>query len=416
MPRGVCTAVAVVSAMTMLIAAASAGAAQRYASPSGSGIACTQASPCAIHVAANDAQAGDEVIVAPGDYSPPGTVVTAFPNIYMHGIQGQPMPRIHFTAGFLWIGNPGDRASWLAVDGTNIPPVESNKGAQVDQIVAHATGAGTAACLDFATIIDSVCSASGTNAPALEAQTNLNDTITARNLTLQSTGSGGIGARFATSAGPVTVNITNVIAHGPGTDIVFEETGGTLSANIDHSNYATLNPGSATVSETARQTAAPLFVNAAAGDYSEAAGSPTIDAGVTSAANGPFDVIGRPRTIGGGTDIGAYEFDPFTGVTITTRKSRVKQRTAKVALGCPAGTPTSCSGTLTLTFANGKKTAGSTVFSILTGATETLKVKISKKALKRLSRKGKLSTRAAAAATDGAGVSANTAGKLKLKA
>src|SRR5262245_55577331 len=74
-------------------------AAQRYASPAGSGSACTQPSPCAIQIAVNNAGAGDEVIVAPGDYSPPGGVVLPLANVYVHGVQGQPMPRIHFTAG-----------------------------------------------------------------------------------------------------------------------------------------------------------------------------------------------------------------------------------------------------------------------------------------------------------------------------
>jgi hypothetical protein len=95
----------------------------------------------------------------------------------------------------------------------------------------------------------------------------------------------------------------------------------------------------------------------------------------------------------------------------------VKKRKAKVAVGCPAGTPSPCAGTLTLSFAQGKKTltAGSSAFSIGAGATERLKVKISKKAMKRLDKKGKLSTQATAAATDGAGTAATTTGKVKLK-
>src|SRR5262249_32144839 len=203
----------------MLGGSAQALAAQRYASPSGSGSTCSQQSPCAIQVAANNAGMGDEVIVAPGDYFPPTSVFTPVANVSIHGAQGQRMPRIHFTTGFLLISNPGDRASRLEVFGTNVSPVESNGGGEIDQIVAHSTGSGRGACLDFATLIDSVCMASGADAPALEAQTNISITISARNLTLEASGSGGIGARFATASGNVTANLTNVIAHGPGSDI-----------------------------------------------------------------------------------------------------------------------------------------------------------------------------------------------------
>jgi hypothetical protein len=55
------------------------------------------------------------------------------------------------------------------------------------------------------------------------------------------------------------------------------------------------------------QTAAPTFVNAAGGDFHEAAGSPTIDAGITAPAIGTTDLDGNPRTIGRSTDVGAYE-------------------------------------------------------------------------------------------------------------
>ena len=74
-------------------------------------------------------------------------------------------------------------------------------------------------------------------------------------------------------------------------------------------------PGSAT-----NQTAPPFFVDAEAGDFREAADSPTIDAGVNEAANGTTDLAGNPRTLPGQltcdqvplaiTDIGAYEFVP----------------------------------------------------------------------------------------------------------
>jgi hypothetical protein len=48
-------------------------------------------------------------------------------------------------------------------------------------------------------------------------------------------------------------------------------------------------------------------VNAAGGNFREAAGSPTINAGADSPLNGLLDLVGLPRKIGAHTDIGPYE-------------------------------------------------------------------------------------------------------------
>ena len=52
-----------------------------------------------------------------------------------------------------------------------------------------------------------------------------------------------------------------------------------------------------------------MFVDPANGDYREAAGSPTIDAGVTD-RSAPLDLDGNARTLGAAPDIGAFEFVP----------------------------------------------------------------------------------------------------------
>src|SRR5262249_10068475 len=59
----------------------------------------------------------------------------------------------------------------------------------------------------------------------------------------------------------------------------------------------------------------PGFVNATAGDFHEALGSPTVDAGTQDSDLGPNDLDGNPRTLDGKhtcrsaatPDIGAYE-------------------------------------------------------------------------------------------------------------
>src|SRR3954447_3279864 len=410
--------VAAIAAITCFALAGSsqALAAQRYASPSGSGSACTQVSPCPIDVAAINASTGDEVIVAPGDYSPPGNVTLAVNNVYLHGADGQPAPRIHFTGGFLWIAEPGDRASRVIVDGTSGGPVEVGKQAEADQILAHASGSSAAACFVYGTLVDSVCWSSDSNGRGVEAESTLMNEITLRNDTLVAPGATGRGLSITTdSGGVITLNVANVIARGGANDIFLNQVGASdLIATIDHSNYATISNTGAELSETSRQTAAPSFVDAAAGDFREAPGSPTIGAGVNSPANGSFDLQGFPRVINGTTDIGAYEFDPFAGVTIDTRKTKVKKGRARVRVTCPASAPPPCAGTLKLTFALGYSTAGFTTFSLQPGVSQTMKLKITKKARKRISRKGKLGTQAAVIATDGAATSVTTTRTIKL--
>src|SRR3954453_2697363 len=408
--------VASACAATFLGATSVAASAARYASPSGSGSTCSQTSPCAIGVAVNNASTGDEVIVNPGDYSV-GTVLNPPLNAYVHGIQGQAPPRIHFAPGsYLWLSAQGTRASYLSVDGsTTVPMQVIATSASADQVVAASTGASTAACYVFGTLTDSVCWASGMSSDALKDTTGTSPTITLRNDTLEATAANGGGLDIdATTGGNITLNAVNVITRGI---VLITSSGASITGTVDHSNYATIGgigAGTTSVQETNRQIAAPSFVNGPGGDFREVPGSPTIDAGVTSAANGPFDAQGFPRTINGTTDVGAYEFDPFAGVVIGTTKSKVKKRKAKVSIGCPAATPGQCAGSLTLAY--GYKTAGSSSFSIAAGAAQTLKVKISKRAFKKLSGKGKLATQATATSTDGAGTSATATGKIKLKA
>jgi hypothetical protein len=402
----------------MLIAASSAAAAQRYAAPSGSGTACSSGSPCSIQTAFSGAGTGDEIIVTPGDYGTISTTLFAPPNGYVHGVHEQPAPQLHMAAGrYLDTGNPGARISYLRVDGDN-QPLQVDENTEADQIYARGTGGN--ACIVYGTLIDSVCwTTSGDSAIAGAATANFTPVL--RNVTAEASGTGGTGIEYHTSgSGQITVTAVNVIAHGESIDVqVQADTPANTTINIDHSNFVTGLPlgNNGHINTTVPQGAPPLFVNAAAGDFSEAAGSPTINAGVTNPANGAFDVLGIARVIQGVTDIGAYEYDPFAGVVIGNQKAKVKKRNAKVSIGCPAGTPTPCAGTLTLNYSQGKKTrtAGTAQFSVAAGTAPKVKVKLSKRALKSLGKRHKLKLTASATATDGAGKTASSTGKVKLK-
>jgi hypothetical protein len=135
-----------------------------------------------------------------------------------------------------------------------------------------------------------------------------------RNVTAVATGAETFGVTasfsYAGEPGPYTLNARNVIASGDGADL--RTAGGEKGVGhfqISNSNFETtkFEPGS-TISGSGNQAAPPLFVDAAAGDYHEAPGSPTIDAGADDGLLGALDLGGGPRILGAAPDIGAYEF------------------------------------------------------------------------------------------------------------
>src|SRR3954454_11880916 len=144
--------VASACAATFLGATSVAASAARYASPSGAGSVCSQTSPCAIGGAVKNASTGDEVIVNPGDYSV-GTVLNPPLNAYVHGIQGQAPPRIHFAPGsYLWLGAQDARPRYLSGDGsTTVPMQVIAKSASADHVAAASTAESTPACYVFRT-------------------------------------------------------------------------------------------------------------------------------------------------------------------------------------------------------------------------------------------------------------------------
>jgi hypothetical protein len=135
-----------------------------------------------------------------------------------------------------------------------------------------------------------------------------------RNVTAISNGLGGdgISVRAIYPGGVATAELVNVIARGAGTDLRLstDQSGAQATITATHSNYGNVfktGTGAAFVDGGSNQTASPVFVDWAAGDYRQAPGSPTIGAGVDEPIGGSLDVDGDPRRIGT-TDIGADEF------------------------------------------------------------------------------------------------------------
>ena len=88
----------------LLIAVPSARASARFASPTGTGSACTQAAPCDIVTAVNNASSKDDVTIEPGTYGSPTPLTTTLDDggntLTIHGEAGQPRPVIITHAGF----------------------------------------------------------------------------------------------------------------------------------------------------------------------------------------------------------------------------------------------------------------------------------------------------------------------------
>ncbi len=323
-----CVSVAVVFAF--LATAAPAVAGQRYAAPTPSGKAdcSTSSDACDIATAISGVKADDEVIVEPGDYGSETTPITSplvasdvVPNVFIHGVDGAPRPRIHFGSGaYLFVRGSGDRVHYLDLEGGALDLEHSTQTA--DEIIDHTTS-GQTACNLFGNLIDSVCWAEGTNANAFEQTAALTSTISLRNDTFVASGSGGKAVSMdAESGGKLTVLATNVIARatGPsGTDLDIETDGSpntTATFTPDHSNFSTsfvFGTGASVTPSSTDQTQAPVFTNASLGDFHQASGSPTIDHGADDPANGTSDFEGDPRTLNGKTDIGADEFRAAPG-------------------------------------------------------------------------------------------------------
>jgi hypothetical protein len=317
------------------LAAAPAQAAVRYADPASSTTsgACAASAPCTIRAAIQGASSGDEVVVRPGSYGSasarmPLTITGTAAGLYIHGVSGQPRPRLYFSSpgdGLLLSGPATVRD--LEVDNPPGNGLEISAGASslVERVVVSAGGGSGWACLvNGGTIRDSLCLDGGSDASAIYVSPSGDANVAVRNVTALASGPSAAGIEAIAARGAsVDVTVRNAIARGnPDLKAGTATVSGGAAIHVGYSNYTTTSaPTSyAAVIEDppgTNQSAAPLLVNpslselAINGDYSQRAGSPTIDAGVQDPANGALDLSGGPRTVGASTDIGADEYDPL---------------------------------------------------------------------------------------------------------
>jgi hypothetical protein len=345
---------------TMLLVAGPAWGEQRFVAPSPTGQAagtCTAAEPpCTLEWAVETvAQPGDEVIVSPGDYNEGSDELTITdPNLNVHGAVGQPRPRIVSSAvnEAVDITPAGARLADLTIEYSG-----TNRGLFITNATAErlfVKSGGTAGCTAIgATLRDSVCWSTGSSGRGIVSNFSGGTVVTTvRNVTAVATGANSVGIEIITQGATTnhTLDAKNVIADGVDNDVEAEEqSGSTTAVNLAYSNFATSVPsGGATATppgSPTNQTAPPAFVDAPNGDFHQAAGSPTIDAGTGDSQLGSADIDGEARSQGAVPDIGADEFVPtlppaangdnFPPDTKILKgpKKRTKKRKAKFQFG-----------------------------------------------------------------------------------
>jgi hypothetical protein len=358
------------------------------------------------------------VVADQGDYRLGSGIQAGVP---IHGLDGR--PRLIFASGGLRLSAGSAENLYVQSDSDDTAFALDSGAATATGIIAKSGSTGHACYVKDATLTNTICWAGASGDYGIE----LDGSSTLRNVTAVGGTVTAILAlgRDRCGCAAVVNTFTNVIARSTvGKDLTGESQDGvSLTINVTYSSFATTQERGDTSrvfinGDASNQTAAPLFVDAVTGDFHQAPGSPTIDAGVTDAANGSTDVDGNPRTVGASTDIGADEYlPPFPGVTLANQTVRFSGNLAPVRVGCPAETVSRCTGAVVLTWRGGGKTfrAGRGTFEIDAGASEPVDVRISAKALKIL-RTGKiLRTDAVATAEDGVGTAATSSATIRLK-
>ncbi|HKP21906.1 MAG TPA: choice-of-anchor Q domain-containing protein, partial [Thermoleophilaceae bacterium] len=297
----------------LLLAPASAGAAQRWTTPDSTATSgsCTPAAPCQIDHAVAGAAAGDEVIVTPGTYDLASSLVSPAA-IDLHGVAGQPRPRLigHGGTALLEFKSAGSlRHLALEATGSAQDALTLRGGVAEDLLLLSVSGDGAKVngVPDGTVLRDSLVQT--TSVGVGSAGIKLRDSGAGGdaklvNVTIIATTPTAKGIRCELSNGQA--RLINTIVRGVLADV--DASSGNCTARS--SNFRPLlSPG--VVSETGNQSAEPRFVDAARGDFRPLADSPTVDAGTNDALLGASDPAGCLRTLGAAPDIGAYELaDP----------------------------------------------------------------------------------------------------------
>ena len=298
-----------------------------FAAPDGDGPdPCVQSDPCDIYDAVADAPGGTRIAAAGGTYEISDELEVGN-GVLLQGPYGGAPAVIH-----------GDGSSGPAIvatdEGTRVTDftirqsslgygIAIGEGAEGDRLDSSTSGSGAACAPVIGGLLrNSLCASyGGGNGVLVDEPDPASGSVELTNVTAISSGDGGPAAALLVRAYfgvELEVDATNVIAYaiGDAPDIVSGALAGwQADLTLTDSNYDSafaLAPGTVTEPGTnGNQTDEPEFTDAPGGDFSEAPGSPTIDAGSPDVASlGLLDLARKARTIGSAPDIGAYEFVP----------------------------------------------------------------------------------------------------------
>ena len=154
----------------------------------GGGTDCSAAVPCKITTAVQGAHAGDEVILNPGDYAMFDDIVDPAP-ITIHGVAGQPRPRLLFTGAQFVSLHTGSVLRYAEVDQT-VPGAIWATGALLDQVIVRAPNYPL--FIDSSTVRNSIVVATAPGGVAIRSNSNSISNSVLRNVTAIATNSGGV--------------------------------------------------------------------------------------------------------------------------------------------------------------------------------------------------------------------------------
>ena len=388
---------------SMSILPATAGAAERWTSPSATATSgsCSALMPCRIDHAVNAAEAIDVVVVMPGTYAVTTALEPTKP-IDLHGVFGEPRPRL--------VGDPKLNASTLTFkDSATVSHLAIEATASGQDALTLRGGTGERLLLssvdgDAAKVVgapgatllrDSVAwTRSGDGgAAALKLRDGPDGGgVRVVNVTAIATSGDADGVRCETDQGES--RILNSVVRGAAADVDAtpsddqgQDGGGDRSSDEGSSgnegpgstrcsaSYSNLRPSLSpgVASGEGNQDEDPVFFDAADGDFHPVAGSPTIDAGFRGFAS-IRDLDGRERSNDAEADMGAYEYDPgyapptAPGTTGTTGTSSTDTTGATNTTGT-SGTGTT--GTSTGSTGDSSSTTGGPDTTTTSSATAT---------------------------------------------
>jgi hypothetical protein len=194
-------------------------------------------------------------------------------------------------------------------------------GGTARRVTLDGTGSGLYTFGGNNLLSDSVIRSTGAGIRADEGPSS-NNTLTMRNVTAITTGTGSFGMDAVSFVGmpgmgaPATIDAKNVVVRGGQFDVFATPAPSTCDpgnvclpgiVNIDHSNFVTTSGNVHTPADPHNQSADPLFVSGTDFHLASAA-SPLIGAGVADPSNGPTDRDGVPHP--NPPAIGAFEPAP----------------------------------------------------------------------------------------------------------